>query len=155
MPEGTNRLAAAGGYNFAHGGATLQELIVPVIHSVLKRQDKTDKVNVVLLSNKLNMVSSRVKLTLIQSEAVSMTLIERKVVCCVFDGNTPVTDEVAVTLNSPDAENPANRMFNVTLNLKNATSSSLLQLRVWDVDAPLNPLIKETVKNNTFIEQDF
>ena len=155
VPEGTNRLAAAGGYNFAHGGATLQELIVPVIHSVLKRQDKTDKVNVVLLSNKLNMVSSRVKLTLIQSEAVSMTLIERKVVCCVFDGNTPVTDEVAVTLNSPDAENPANRMFNVTLNLKNATSSSLLQLRVWDVDAPLNPLIKETVKNNTFIEQDF
>lgn len=155
VPEGTNRLAAPGGYNFAHGGATLQELIVPVIHSILKRQDKTDKVNVVLLSNKLNMVNSRVKLTLIQSEAVSMTLIERKVVCCVFDGNTPVTDEVTVTLNSPDAENPANRMFNVTLNLKNSTSSSLLQLRVWDVETPLNPLIKETVKNNTFLEQDF
>ena len=31
----------------------------------------------------------------------------------------------------------------------------LLQLRVWDVDTPLNPLIKESVKNNTFIEQDF
>lgn len=155
VPEGTNRLAASGGYNFAHGGATLQELIVPVIHSVLKRQDKTDKVNVVLLSNKLNMVNSRVKFTLIQSEAVSMTLIERKVVCCVFDNNAPVTDEVTVTLNSPDAENPANRMFNVTLNLKNSTSSSLLQLRVWDVEKPLNPLIKETVKNNTYIEQDF
>ena len=64
VPEGTNRLAAPGGYNFAHGGATLQELIVPVIHSVLKRLDKTDKVNVVLLSNKLNMVNSRVKFTL-------------------------------------------------------------------------------------------
>ena len=155
VPEGTNRLAAPGGYNFAHGGATLQELIVPVIHSVLKRLDKTDKVNVVLLSNKLNMVNSRVKFTLIQSEAVSMTLIERKVACCVFDGNKPITDEVTVTLNSPDAENPANRMFNVTLNLKESTSSSLLQLRVWDVETPLNPLIKESVKNNTFIEQDF
>ena len=155
VPEGTNRLAAPGGYNFAHGGATLQELIVPVIHSVLKRLDKMDKVNVVLLSNKLNMVNSRVKFTLIQSEAVSMTLIERKVACCVFDGNKPITDEVTVTLNSPDAENPANRMFNVTLNLKESTSSSLLQLRVWDVETPLNPLIKESVKNNTFIEQDF
>lgn len=155
VPEGTNRLAAPGGYNFAHGGATLQELIVPVIHSVLKRIEKTEKVNVVLLSNKLNLVNSRVKLTLIQSEAVSMTLIERKVACCVFDGNKAVTDEQVVTLNSTDAENPANRMFNVTLNLKEQTSASLLQLRVWDVDKPLNPLIKETVKNNTFIEQDF
>lgn len=155
VPEGTNRLAAPGGYNFAHGGATLQELIVPVIHSVLKRLDKTDKVNVVLLSNKLNMVNSRVKFTLIQSEAVSMTLIERKVACCVFDGNKAITDEVTVTLNSPDAENPANRMFNVTLNLKESTTSSILQLRVWDVETPLNPLIKESVKNNTFIEQDF
>ena len=42
--------------------------------------------------------------------------------------------------NSPDAENPANHMYNVTLNLKNSTNSSLLQLRVWDEDAPLNPL---------------
>ena len=154
VPEGTNRLAAPGGYNFAHGGATLQELIVPVIHSV-KRLDKKDKVNVVLLSNKLNMVNSRVKFTLIQSEAVSMTLIERKVACCVFDGNKAITDEVTVTLNSPDAENPANRMFNVTLNLKESTSSTILQLRVWDIETPLNPLIKESVKNNTFIEQDF
>ena len=56
---------------------------------------------------------------------------------------------------SPDAENPANRMFNVTLNLKESTNSSQLQLRVWDVETPLNPLIKESVKNNTFIEQDF
>lgn len=155
VPEGTNRLSAPGGYNFAHGGATLQELIVPVIHSVLKRLDKTEKVNVILLSNKLNLVNSRVKFTLIQSEAVSMTLIERKVVCCVFDGNKPVTDEQVVTLNSTDAENPANRMFNVTLNLKAQTTSSLLQLRVWDVDKPLNPLIKETVQNNNYLEQDF
>lgn len=155
VPEGTNRLAAPGGYNFAHGGATLQELIVPVIHSMLKRVEKTEKVNVVLLSNKLNMVNSRLKFTLIQSEAVSMTLIERKVTCCVFDGDRAVTDEQTVTLNSPDAENIGNRSFNVTLTLKEQTSTSLLQLRVWDVEKPLNPLIKETVKNNTFIEQDF
>ena len=109
----------------------------------------------VLLSNKLNMVNSRLKFTLIQSEAVSMTLIERKVTCCVFDGDRAVTDEQTVTLNSPDAENIGNRSFNVTLNLKEQTSTSLLQLRVWDVEKPLNPLIKETVKNNTFLEKDF
>lgn len=37
VPIGTNRLAAPGGYNFAHGGASLQEMIIPVIRSQQKR----------------------------------------------------------------------------------------------------------------------
>ena len=48
-----------------------------------------------------------------------------------------------------------NRVFEVTLNLSKSVTSSVLQLRVYDVDDTLNPLIKETVKNNTMIEQDF
>jgi hypothetical protein len=31
----------------------------------------------------------------------------------------------------------------------------MLQLRIYDVEDKLNPLLKETVKNNTIIEQDF
>ena len=49
VPEGTNRLAAPGGYNFAHGGASLQELIIPVIKSVRKKTDKTEKAGTKLL----------------------------------------------------------------------------------------------------------
>ncbi len=155
VPEGTNRLAAPGGYNFAHGGASLQEMIIPVIKSVRKKVNKTEKVGVALMSHNLNMVSSRLKFQMIQSEAVSMTVMERKVVCCIYHGDEPVTQEKEVTLSSTDANNLNNRVFEVTLNLNKSAGASMLQLRIYDVEDKLNPLIRETVKNNTMIEQDF
>ena len=155
VPIGTNRLAAPGGYNFAHGGASLQEMLIPVIRSSQRRTDKTEKVGVSLMSHNLNMVSSRLKFHVIQSEAVSMTVMERKIVCQVYNGDEPVTAEKELLLNSPDAANLNNRVFEMTLNLNKSVSSSVLQLRIYDVDDRLNPLIKETVKNNTIIEQDF
>ncbi len=155
VPEGTNRLAAPGGYNFAHGGASLQEMIIPIIKSVRKKANKTEKVGVALMSHNLNMVSSRLKFQMIQSEAVSMTVTERKVVCCIYNGDEPVTLEKEVTLNSTDATNLNNRVFEVTLNLNKSVNASMLQLRIYDVDDKLNPLVRETVKNNTMIEQDF
>ena len=152
---GTNRLAASGGYNFAHGGASLQEMIIPVIRSQQKRTNKTEKVGVTLMNHNLNMVSSRLKLQLIQSEAVSMTMMERKIVCCIYNGDEPVTQEKELTLNSTDATNLNNRVYEVTLNLNKSISASMLQLRIYATDDRLNPLIRETVKNNTMIEQDF
>lgn len=155
VPIGTNRMAASGGYNFAHGGATLQEMIIPLIHSYRKKVDKTEKVGVSLINHNLNMVSSQLRFQLIQTEAVSMTVMERKVTCCVYDGDKPVTVEKEVLLNSTDSQNLNNRVFEMSLVLNSTVSSSMLQLRVWDSDDKLNPLIKETVKNNTIIEQDF
>ncbi len=155
VPLGTNRLAAPGGYSFAHGGATLQEMIVPVIIGHKGKGQKTEKVGVSLMSHNLNMVSSRLKFQLIQSEAVSISIMERKVVCQVFSGDEPVTAEKELLLNSPDVANLNNRVFEVILNLNKSVSASVLQLRIYDVDDRLNPLIKETVKNNTMIEQDF
>lgn len=155
VPLGTNRMAAPGGYNFAHGGATLQEMIIPIIHSVQKRKEKTEKVGVSLMNHNLNMVSSQVKFQIIQTEAVSMTIMERKIVCCIYNGDEPVTVEKELILNSPDSENLNNRVYELSLNLIKSISNSMLQLRIYDVDDKLNPLIKETVKNNTIIEQDF
>ncbi len=155
VPTGTNRLAAPGGYNFAHGGATLQEMLIPVIIGHKGKVQKTEKVGVALMNHNLNMVSSRLKFHLIQSEAVSMSVMERKVVCQVFSGDDPVTAEKELLLDSPDAANLNNRVFEVTLTLDKPVTSSVLQLRVYDAEDRLNPIIKETVKNNTMIEQDF
>ncbi len=155
VPYGTNRLAAPGGYNFAHGGASLQEIIIPFIKSSRRKTDKNEKVNLALMNHNLNMVSSRLKFQIIQSEAVSMTIMERKIVCCVFNGEDPVTAEKEITLNSTDASNLNNRVYEVTLNLNKSVNASMLQLRIYDIDDRLNPLVREIVKNNTMIEQDF
>ena len=155
VPVGTNRLAAAGGYSFAHGGASLQEIIVPVIRSQQKRVAKTAKVGIALMSHNLSMVSSRLKFHVIQSEAVSMTVMEREVTCCIYNGDEAVTRAKKLILNSTDATNLNNRVFEVTLTLNKPVSASVLELRIYDTKDPLNPLVRETVKNNTIIEQDF
>lgn len=155
VPLGSNRLAAPGGYNFAHGGATLQEMIIPVIHSKLRKVEKTEKVNLSLMNHNLSVISSRLKLQVIQSEAVTMNIRERRIVCCVYSGDEAVTDAKTVPLNSTDAINLNNRVFDITLTLNKSVSSSMLQLRIYDAEDMLNPIVRETVKNNTIIEQDF
>ena len=155
VPNGSNRLYASGGYEFAHGGATLQELIIPVLYSSRKKVDTKQKVNVTLVDHDLKMNSSILKFTLIQAEAVSAEIRERKIVCGVYLGDKLVTKEKEVVLNSTDAVNWANRAFNITLSLETATTAPLLELRVYDVDDKMNALVKQAVKNATLIERDF
>lgn len=155
VPNGTNRFAAPGGYNFTHGGASLQEVVIPVIVSKIKKVSTKQKVNVNLLSSNLNMVSSMLRFQLIQSEPVSMSMTERTVCCAVFNGDDVVTEVKAVKLDSTDGVNLNNRVYEISLSLNKPVTGGLLQLRVWDESDDKNALIRETVKNNTFIEQDF
>lgn len=155
VPTGTNRFAATGGgYQFAHGGAALQEIVVPVIYSKLKKDDTKEKTRVLLMNKNLSMVSSRVKFQLIQSDAVSMEVQGRTIVCGIYNNDELLTAEKEIVMDSSDG-NAQNRFFDVELTLNKPTDASILQLKIYDVEDDLNPLIKETVKNNTLIEQDF
>ena len=157
VPSGTNRFSASGGYSFAHGGATLQELLIPVIYSSRKKTKGKEKVGVSVLEANLRMTSSRLKFTVIQSEAISEDLQERTVQCAVFVGNDQVTAWKDVTLNSSDEENVNNRLTSVELMLNVQTDANLMELRIYDKDddSKLNPLVKKAVINKTLIEQDF
>lgn len=158
VPSGGNRFnAPGGGYSFAHGGASLQEMIIPVIRSRQKRVDKTGKVGVTLISRDLRLVSSRLKFQIIQSEAVSMEMQERTIICAVFENDKPVTSFKEIKLSSTDNVNPANRIYDIELVLNTSTDANLLQLRIYDKndESFLNPLVKGNVQNKTIIEQDF
>lgn len=155
VPNGTNRFAASGGYRFTHGGASLQEVVIPVIVSKIKKVSTKQKVNISLLSSNLNMVSSLLRFQLIQSEPVSMSMTERTVCCAVFNGDDVVTEVKTVKLDSTDGVNLNNRVYEISLSLNKPVTGGLLQLRVWDESDDKNALIRETVKNNTFIEKDF
>ena len=155
VPTGTNRFAAPGGYNFAHGGATLQELLIPVIHTTPIREEKSQKVGVCVLNSCLEMVSSMLKFRLVQREAISTSFKQRVIRCALFDGNTLCSNTMEITLDSTDHSVGVTRFYDVALNLNKPVSGHLLTLRVWDKEDDLNPLIVESVRNNTLIERDF
>ena len=155
VPEGTNRLyAEGGGYVFAHGGASLQELIIPVLYSHIRKDGVKPKVDVMLLKNVLSIVSSRLKFDIVQTEAVSEDTRERTIVCGVYEGSELLSPEKSLKLDSRDV-NPRNRLTTVELTLSRPSSGGLLELRIYDEEDRLNPLSKAVIKDNTLIERDF
>lgn len=155
VPEGTNRLAApSGGYNFTHGGASLQELIIPVIISRQERQDVKHPVDVVVLDRKLSIISSRLRFKLLQTDAVSMEAKERIVTVALYVNDKPVTAIKQITLDKTEELLDA-RKIPVDLTLTSNVEAKVLQLKVYDIEDDMNPIIKVNVTNNTLIENDF
>ena len=155
VPQGTNRLAApSGGYMFTHGGAAMQEIIIPVITSRQERTDSKQPVGVMVLDRKLSMQASRLRFKLLQTEAVSMDMKERIVNVALYYNDQPVTPVKDIVLDKTDPSLD-NRKIQVDLTLNKNVDAKVLQLKIFDVTDELNPLIKENVTNNTLIENDF
>jgi len=155
VPQGTNRLAApSGGYMFTHGGAAMQEIIIPVILSRQERTDSKQPVGVMVLDRKLSMQASRLRFKLLQTEAVSMDMKERIVKVALYYNDQPVTPIKDIILDKTDPSLD-NRKIQVDLTLNKNVDAKVLQLKIFDATDELNPLIKENVTNNTLIENDF
>ena len=155
VPQGTNRFAApSGGYMFTHGGAALQEMVIPVIVSHQERTDSKQPVGVMVLDRKLSMQASRLRFKLLQTEAVSMDIKKRHIKVALFYNDTPVTPIKDVLLDKTDASLD-NRKYLIDLTLNRNVDAKVLQLKIFDATDELNPLIKENVTNNTLIENDF
>ena len=156
VPMGTNRFSEqGGGYEFTHGGASLQELIIPIIKSQVRRTNNKQPVGVFLVTrpNDMKVESSRIRFKLCQADSVSMANRARTIRVALYDGENIVSDVKQYDLNSTSSD--ANlREIAVDL-LLTKPAGSLLQMRVYDIDDNLNPLISVSVTNNTLIEQDF
>lgn len=155
VPMGTNRFAApSGGYMFTHGGAALQELIIPVITSRQERDDNKQPVGVMILDRRLSMQASRLRFKMLQTEAVSMDMKERPIRVALYHNDVPVTLVKDILLDKTDPSLD-NRKIQVDLTLNKNIDAKVLQLKVFDATDDLNPIIKENVTNNTLIENDF
>lgn len=155
VPTGTNRLAKEGGdYMFAHGGASLQELVIPILYSKYQVENKKGKVGVSLLESSLTVSSSRMKAHLVQNEAVSMSMQPQTVYCAIYVGDEVVSPVKAITLNSTDTEMTASRIYEVDLTVTQSATSKIMQFKVFNEDDNLNPVISKNIVNNTLIEQD-
>lgn len=157
IPFSVNRYRKSGvGHQFVHGGASLQELVVPLIVSSRKRVEVAKKVNPTLLNKgKLRVASNILKFNILQENEVSRLEKERTIVIALYKETTVVSNSVDLVLNST-SEAPSDRLTNIELIVQAEFSSeSIFKLKVFDIDDMLNPLIEELVINNTLLGQDF
>jgi hypothetical protein len=157
VPLGTNRFAVQGGtYKYAHGGSSLQETVIPLIFASRGRERVSEqkKVQIMLLNDKLVIESSLLQLTFIQKDAVSYDMKKMRIKFAIYDGERMVSEEKELDIDRADSD-ATSRIYNQSLTLSNGVSSSLLELRVYDVEDSLNPILKETVTNKTLVERDF
>ncbi len=155
VPAGTNRLAApSGGYTFTHGGASLQEMVIPIITSRLEIDNNKKPVNVMVLDRNLSIQASRIRFRLLQTDPVSMEYRERTITVGLYNNDVPVSPIKTILLDKTDTS-LENRKYLVDLTLNQNVDSKVLQLKVYDETDQLNPLLKENVTNKTLIDNDF
>ena len=105
IPKGVNRFHFMGGSRFVHGGAMLQEIIVPVV-TVRHKKDKgagatkTKPVTVHVLGTRHKITTSRHRFEIIQMEPVSDRVKPITLKMGVYEDNDPVTNIESVTFES-------------------------------------------------------
>lgn len=84
-PRGLHRLRMQGaGYQYVHGGTSLQEIVVPLVTLTQSRKDSTRKVNVDVNVSTPTITSSTVMVSLLQRDAVSGKVRGRELVVGVY-----------------------------------------------------------------------
>ena len=159
VANGTNRMMASGGYNFAHGGAALQEIITPLIHSKQVRKEVRQTVTVSFAGNtNLTLVSNMVKFALLQNEPADGTLRALDLKYGLYVNGT-LTGRLEDWTMGSNSENFADRVKDFTIRLASIPGvNDIIELRVYNSEDTLNPLLSRIVKNSMagiFEEVDF
>jgi uncharacterized protein (TIGR02687 family) len=111
IPNSINRMRVKGsGSRFVHGGAALQEIVIPVIKVTKKREADVGQVEVQIIVPGRSLISSgQTAVTLYQAEPVSEKMRPRELLAGIYaaDG-TLISDEVTLTFDFR-SENPRER----------------------------------------------
>ena len=122
VPKGLNRFHFMGGSKFIHGGASLQEIVVPVVairemkgKEAIKSEIR--KAGVSILGNPKKITSTISKFQFIQTEAVSERIKPRNLLVSLRDQNELISNEEKITFDS-QSESLDDRKKSVKLTLK-------------------------------------
>lgn len=98
IPKSIHRLKlAGGGSRFVHGGATLQEVVVPVMTVNKKRKSDTRPVNVEVWPESDKITTGQVAVRLFQTEPVSEKVQSRTVRAGLYVGETLISNQIELT----------------------------------------------------------
>lgn len=105
IPKSIHRLKlAGGGSRFVHGGATLQEVVVPVLAVNKKRKSDTRLVNVEVWPESDKITTGQVVVRVFQSEPVSEKIQPRTVRAGLYVGETPISNQPELTFDQESAD---------------------------------------------------
>jgi len=105
IPKSIHRLRLAGsGSRFVHGGATLQEIVVPVLAVNKKRRSDVRPVNVKILPESDKITTGQVVVRLFQSEPVSDKVQPRSLRAGIYAGETLISNLVNLTFDEMSAD---------------------------------------------------
>ena len=147
VPKGNNRFHFTGGARFVHGGAMLQEIVVPVIKvKHLKDKGHREKtqskhVAVQVLGRTHKITAPKHRFNVLQMEPVSERVKAVTLKIAVYEGNEPVTTIESVTFDSTSS-NLDERQKSVIL---------ILQDRPYDKRTPYRLVLRDA---DTGIEQE-
>ena len=161
VPRGSLRFAIQGaGCQYVHGGASLQEICIPVISYHHQRAVKGDegpvrKVGVQVNARARRVTNNRFSLSLVQTEAVEGRWRSRQVTVALYDPESlaPITDVPRAELSSSSV-NPSDRDFSIRLTVTTTTPPTTAYLIIKDADDQ-SELLRETWTVNLGITNDF
>lgn len=140
VPRSSNRFHFVGGARFIHGGAMLQEIVVPVIrvsHARGTRAEKTrvKSVGVSVLGTNFKITTNRHVFNLIQTAAVSDRVKAVTLKVGVYEGDTPVTNVETVTFDNISRDmNEWKRSVRLTLQSRSFNSANEYRLILRDAE---------------------
>jgi uncharacterized protein (TIGR02687 family) len=160
VPRGSLRFAIQGaGAQYVHGGASLQEVCVPIITYRHKRAEKGDdgiilKVPVQVNARTRRVTNNRFKFNLMQVEAVEGRWRSRRVTVGLYNrSGEAITDIKTVELNSSSPQ-PIDREFSQSLTISMSHPPDSANLIVKDADDE-NELVREAWTISLSIINDF
>lgn len=161
LPKGVARFHFVGGARFVHGGAALQEVVVPVItvrqqRGTKARATEIRKAGVTMLGSNFRVTTNRYAFTLLQAEAVSERVKPVAIRVGLYGpGNMPISNIEHLTLDS-EAEDLGQRQRTVSLNLTAGpfNRSDTHHLVISDADTTVE-LMRTEVKIDLAFTNDF
>lgn len=158
-PIGTDVFkAASGGQNYVHGGSSIQEMLIPIVHvKTTKGKQDIDYVNVELTSITRKVTNLITYLDFIQTERVTDTMKGRNVVAFfVSEDDEKISFDVPMMANSRDAL-AQKRVFHekFTFKSRNYLSNEKYYLIIADAEDEKNILNKYEFKIDIAFADDF
>ncbi len=156
VPRSVNRFKRQGsGDQYVHSGASIQELVIPVMLYTRKRTDESTPVTVRLIRFDQRITSGYLKADILQIEPLGPLLKERTLNIGLYSSAGEILSQVERIVLNATSGNPTERTFRIMLNLgSQGTKETTCLLKGYDEGDPLNSLFEERIIIQTLIEKD-